>query len=543
MDLSLSSTDELEETKRLAIKLFKGYNTNFANDVYLYPAVCCMTVRISVCVEAMWLYNNCNVISPISEDDELKHIRACIWISSLLNEESYMPMKKLTNKKDSITTNDLLGVITNISVALEGRLMYPSPEVFLNIYRSKNIVPMNHSIMSLATTIIRIVTVFNITYCYYSFRICEAALYLAYLLLDVKLPDTLRVIESRNLAILLHKSIRSLDSSEYLQEIISSLPDITKIALSDIDYSDWTMPSYDPLPNQEHKSIRTIEKAIKLDNIIAKGCYGSVYKITSDSGKNIAIKKQDNQYNTALIEIAAMCTLSNPHIERIKSFSFDTETIYTGMSLRSGTLKELIYGKVSVNHYTMYKKTWINGKIKTKTLLDMRNRRNIAMQLLEGLKYLRLNGVIHRDIKPDNILYCNNGKIKIADFGLCSLHCTTTGKFLSPTSAYALWWRDIRLLLNYQYSFESDIWATGIILLEMETGANPLGGVINIPEAIVRIEQLFGSYDSSFNVTKGIEFIPDTKFATICKKMLDYRVNTRLTPQDVINELCSLDTK
>ncbi len=101
-------------------------------------------------------------------------------------------------------------------------------------------------------------------------------------------------------------------------------------------------------------------------------------------------------------------------------------------------------------------------------------------QLANGLKYLDTHSIIHRDIKPKNILLTNNRRVlKIADFGLAkrisdvSLHETVCGSplYMAP-----------EIMNNNPYNNQTDLWSIGMILYEMLYGAHPFEKCKSVPE-------------------------------------------------------------
>lgn len=101
-------------------------------------------------------------------------------------------------------------------------------------------------------------------------------------------------------------------------------------------------------------------------------------------------------------------------------------------------------------------------------------------QLANGLRYLDKHSIIHRDIKPKNILLTNNRKVlKIADFGFAkkirhqSLHDTICGSpyFMSP-----------EIISGNRYNNQTDLWSIGMILYVMLYGYNPFGVCKTIPQ-------------------------------------------------------------
>ena len=99
----------------------------------------------------------------------------------------------------------------------------------------------------------------------------------------------------------------------------------------------------------------------------------------------------------------------------------------------------------------------------------------IFKQLIKTLQYIHSNGIVHRDIKPDNILLDLNNTIKICDFGVSKIipegqlirdSCGTPA-FVAP-----------EILLDYPYDpYPTDIWSSGVVLYAMTTGFFPFRGV------------------------------------------------------------------
>ena len=115
----------------------------------------------------------------------------------------------------------------------------------------------------------------------------------------------------------------------------------------------------------------------------------------------------------------------------------------------------------------------------------------ILKQLLNGLKYLEMKSVIHRDIKPDNILLDSNYNVKISDFGISALYKRTLG----PDANNA----DPELFMNYSlvgrndficpeierkehYYFEADIFDVGLTLLVLMSKEYPIAIQVNLSD-------------------------------------------------------------
>eukprot|EP00966_Prymnesium_polylepis_P086177 1994698-Prymnesium_polylepis.1 len=86
-------------------------------------------------------------------------------------------------------------------------------------------------------------------------------------------------------------------------------------------------------------------------------------------------------------------------------------------------------------------------------------------QVLEGLAYIHDAGVIHRDLKPQNILVDAEGIAKLADFGLARM-CPLRGTTLTP-QLVTRWYRAPEILLGEtRYAAPVDMWSFGCVLAE-----------------------------------------------------------------------------
>ena len=113
--------------------------------------------------------------------------------------------------------------------------------------------------------------------------------------------------------------------------------------------------------------------------------------------------------------------------------------------------------------------------------LDIKEAVNITLQIAKGLCKAHEKGIIHRDIKPGNIIFSDDGIVKILDFGLAKMAgvtMTTDGSTLG-TVAYM----SPEQATGGEVDHRSDIWALGILLYEMLTGGIPFVG--DYPQALI----------------------------------------------------------
>ncbi|XP_012891361.1 PREDICTED: cyclin-dependent kinase 15 isoform X2 [Dipodomys ordii] len=123
--------------------------------------------------------------------------------------------------------------------------------------------------------------------------------------------------------------------------------------------------------------------------------------------------------------------------------------------------------------------------------LHPHNVRLFMFQLLRGLAYIHHQHVLHRDLKPQNLLISHLGELKLADFGLARAKSIPSQTYSSEV--VTLWYRPPDALLGAtEYSSELDIWGAGCIFIEMLQGQPLFPGVSNILEQLEKIWEVLG---------------------------------------------------
>nr|XP_045004423.1 cyclin-dependent kinase 15 isoform X1 [Jaculus jaculus]XP_045004424.1 cyclin-dependent kinase 15 isoform X1 [Jaculus jaculus]XP_045004425.1 cyclin-dependent kinase 15 isoform X1 [Jaculus jaculus] len=123
--------------------------------------------------------------------------------------------------------------------------------------------------------------------------------------------------------------------------------------------------------------------------------------------------------------------------------------------------------------------------------LHPHNVRLFMFQLLRGLAYIHHQHVLHRDLKPQNLLISHLGELKLADFGLARAKSIPSQTYSSEV--VTLWYRPPDALLGAtEYSSELDIWGAGCIFIEMLQGQPLFPGVSSILEQLEKIWEVLG---------------------------------------------------
>jgi serine/threonine protein kinase/Flp pilus assembly protein TadD len=154
------------------------------------------------------------------------------------------------------------------------------------------------------------------------------------------------------------------------------------------------------------------------------------------------------------IEAQAAASLNNPNITTIYSIEEYNGDAFIVMEYIDGIeLKEKIRsGPLPMNEIT-----------------------DISVQIIDGLKAAHEKGIIHRDIKSQNIMLTKNGKIKIMDFGLAKIGGVTQTTKIGTTMG-TIAYMSPEQLRGEEIDQRTDIWAFGVVLYEMVTGELPYKG-------------------------------------------------------------------
>lgn len=183
--------------------------------------------------------------------------------------------------------------------------------------------------------------------------------------------------------------------------------------------------------------------------------------------------------------------------------------------------------------------------------LDPPTIKSFMYQLLQGIAFCHDNRVLHRDLKPQNLLINNKGQLKLADFGLARAFGIPVNTF--SNEVVTLWYRAPDVLLGSRtYSTSIDIWSAGCIMAEMYTGRPLFPGTTN-EDQLQKIFRLMGTpserswpgisqfpeYRSNFPVyaTQDLRLILpqiDALGIDLLRRMLQLKPENRISARDAL---------
>ncbi|WP_291236475.1 Stk1 family PASTA domain-containing Ser/Thr kinase, partial [Frisingicoccus sp.] len=206
---------------------------------------------------------------------------------------------------------------------------------------------------------------------------------------------------------------------------------------------------------------------------IGAGGMSNVYKAKDQKlNRFVAIKVLKPEYSADAmfvkkfrVEAQSAAGLSHPNIVNVYDVGEENGIHFIVMELVQG---------ITLKHY-----------IERKGHLDIREVLNISVQIASGMGAAHANRIIHRDIKPQNVIMSRDGKVKVTDFGIAKAADSTTVTTNAAGSVHYISPEQAR----GGYSDEkSDIYSLGITMYEMVTGRVPYDGENNVAVALQHIQ-------------------------------------------------------
>jgi len=257
------------------------------------------------------------------------------------------------------------------------------------------------------------------------------------------------------------------------------------------------------------------KKLFNLVEIIGRGGFGRVWKVEHKKSQKIYAMKEMSKIrivskrsvNSVMNERKLLAVVRHPFIVNMEYAFQDRENLYLAMDLMTGG--DLRYHLVRARQFT-----------------EEQTRFFVAC-IVTGLEYLHVNKIIHRDVKPENLVLDNKGYLRITDFGISSviakeiLDSSGTPGYMAP-----------EVLFRQSHGIASDYFGVGVIAFEFMTGRRPYLGRNrkDIKDAIVAKQVQLKRSD----IPKGWSF----EAADFINKLIQRKPENRLGfggPQEVKN--------
>ncbi|KAG4914471.1 hypothetical protein JHK87_052028 [Glycine soja] len=212
-------------------------------------------------------------------------------------------------------------------------------------------------------------------------------------------------------------------------------------------------------------------------NIIGKGTSGKVYKGTMTNNLNVAIKhiiNDDGNVNTFVREITSLSHVRHPNIVALLSYCVEGDERFLVYELcPNGSLSEWLFGKNKVL-------SWIQ-------------RLEIAIDCARGLWFLHTyqgGCIVHRDIKPTNILLGSKFEAKLSDFGLSKV-IEVGETYVSSEVRGTFGYVDPEYQSNHHVNSSGDVYSFGMVLLQILSGKKVINLKLKKPMPLNKVAKAF----------------------------------------------------
>nr|XP_043894350.1 cyclin-dependent kinase 17-like isoform X4 [Solea senegalensis] len=234
-----------------------------------------------------------------------------------------------------------------------------------------------------------------------------------------------------------------------------------------------------------------LETYIKLDKL-GEGTYATVFKGRSKltdnlvALKEIRLEHEEGAPCTAIREVSLLKDLKHANIVTLHDIIHTDKCLTLVFEYLEKDLKQYMDDCGSI--------------------MSVHNVKIFLFQLLRGLAYCHRRKVLHRDLKPQNLLINDRGELKLADFGLARAKSVPTKTY--SNEVVTLWYRPPDVLLgSTEYSTPIDMWGVGCIFYEMITG-RPLFPGSTVEDELHLIFRILGTptEETWLGVTTNDEF-------------------------------------
>ena len=227
----------------------------------------------------------------------------------------------------------------------------------------------------------------------------------------------------------------------------------------------------------DHLTGRVLDGRYLIGSRIARGGMATVYEATDlRLDRTVAVKVMhpglgdDDEFAARFVaEARAAAKLSHPNVVAVFDQGNDDGTVFLAMELIPGhTLRDTIGKEAPLS------------PARTLALLE---------PVVSALASAHRAGLIHRDVKPENVLIADDGRIKVADFGLAKAMSATTQHTATGVLIGTVSYVAPELVVEGRSDARADVYAVGVILYELLTGKKPHEGETPIQVAYKHVHE------------------------------------------------------
>ena len=220
---------------------------------------------------------------------------------------------------------------------------------------------------------------------------------------------------------------------------------------------------------------KRLDGRYEIQEVIGVGGMAVVYKAYDNiDDRTVAVKILKEEYlaneefrRRFKNESKAIAVLSHPNIVKVFNVSYGDRLQYIVMEYVEGiTLKEYIEQQ---------------GKLGIKETV------HFTMQILRALQHAHDKGIVHRDIKPQNIMLLSNGNIKVTDFGIARFSYSDT-KTMTDSAIGSVHYISPEQARRDTTDDRADIYSVGVVLYEMLTGQLPFQSDNSVSVALMQLQ-------------------------------------------------------
>lgn len=260
---------------------------------------------------------------------------------------------------------------------------------------------------------------------------------------------------------------------------------------------------------------------------IGRGRFGVVHRCSAlSTGNMLAVKSIDKSQLSDAIDregveleatLASLASIDNPGVVPVHAVYKDSESIHLVMELCDGP--DLL--------------EWL--RIRPKPQVSEPEAALIMTQLMQTIEICHKRGIAHRDVKPDNILFDRDGRVRLSDFGSAAWFGTQNGmerrmSGIVGTPCYVA----PEVLRGGEYDEKIDVWSAGVVMyIMLSGGAVPFGGdnTADVFGAVLR---------GNLRFPLRIFEVVSASAKDLMRRMICRDASRRFTAEQVLSKCCCL---